>query len=64
MTIGWIMAAVGFAFFVYSIVGFVLVRVAADEAEILTIAVRREARGRGHVFRRVLDRQRVGRRRR
>src|SRR5262245_53054202 len=29
-------------------VGFVLVRVAADEAEILTIAVRRTARGRGY----------------
>ena len=29
-------------------VGFVLVRVAADEAEILTIAVRRDARGKGH----------------
>jgi [ribosomal protein S18]-alanine N-acetyltransferase len=29
-------------------VGFVLVRVAADEAEILTIAVRRDSRGRGY----------------
>ncbi len=29
-------------------VGFVLVRVAADEAEILTIAVRRDVRGRGY----------------
>jgi ribosomal-protein-alanine N-acetyltransferase len=29
-------------------VGFVLVRVAADEAEILTIAVKRNARGRGY----------------
>jgi ribosomal-protein-alanine N-acetyltransferase len=30
------------------LVGFVIVRVAADEAEILTIAVRRAARGKGH----------------
>jgi ribosomal-protein-alanine N-acetyltransferase len=29
-------------------VGFVLLRVAADEAEVLTIAVRRDARGRGY----------------
>jgi ribosomal-protein-alanine N-acetyltransferase len=30
------------------LVGFVLVRVAADEAEVLTIAVRAESRGRGY----------------
>ena len=30
------------------IVGFVLVRVAADEAEILTVAVRRDAQGKGY----------------
>jgi ribosomal-protein-alanine N-acetyltransferase len=35
-------------FGVRRMVGFVLVRVAADEAEILTIAVRRDARGKGH----------------
>jgi ribosomal-protein-alanine N-acetyltransferase len=35
-------------FGVRRLVGFVIVRVAADEAEILTIAVRRAARGKGH----------------